>query len=737
VDGARVDAGLGADENACVNAKSRRAVLVAWLATAALPALPPGAARAGPEEPAPDVLAMLREGEDLLSLWDLDGARTRFQQAAAALRARGAPPDWELDPRLLWLAARAGLAEAESRMAGAMSSNTLGNWAEAVAAADVVAKDGALGAPEAGFAMRLRLAEALREDGRAADAEAAAWEAFEVGAALGAEREDALARFGPLLAVLLGAVRDGNPEESGGLASLLTEIDVALSALPAYRMHLPPPPDAVVSLIEEHGKSLAAAGDVERAEDAFESVLALDEARAAARRLEADLSQLGWARIQLADWDGAREVLERARKLAPDQRPSAETAANLAILETAGWRRPAAQKSGQRPDRRAALTYARWAVEDAPAEPPWARAALLARQALVEELFGGVDAALAGRRLAAAAFRGAAQEDGALLEEARLVRLLAERGRRDEARKRLASLPAELPPPAQAQRLAAEWALLDAGFTGASGAEFLDRLGEWFFEQEDAESLMGVAALPVTIALRAGDLASAEDAALNAIAFEESLGLEAEGYEALLALARVREAQGRPSDARALQVQAVARAEWLAARLERAPWEPRFVPGESDAPLLERSLSMRIRFAKLKLERRRPGWTAAVADRTDAPMLEVAPGAWERWTRGLGSMTTAHGDPSLLLAQRHTEALRQRMREVSFRGGDRPPAELRAELLPRLRAAMQREHELGGLPPPPPIDPAWLVRHEPRPQAPPETLRGPPSEEEPARAPDP
>jgi tetratricopeptide (TPR) repeat protein len=597
--------------------------------------LAPLPARAGEPPALSDVeqaQAGLVEGQQLVDEGRPDDAVPRLKEALELLGPQG---DRGLRLALL---ATLGVAHAEAGRAEAM----MAAFAEAIGLADHLS----LEYPSLPVVTRLQLAMLLRDLDRAIDAEAAAWDALDVAIARGELAEAAA----PVELLVLSAVDQGADHEQ--LAALVQELDLALSALDAYRLHVSPPPEPIAAMLEEAAIRRAHAGQLDAALEAFSALHALDVARGAEHRLVHDLSQLAWSALQAGDLRRAREALEATWDFVPRGDEPVDWLASYSGLLFEEGRIDDAVSICDRAARRAGADG-----------DTWREAMLLGR---LGRLFGHAgDAAEAVEHHGRAALRfdelGAIGE--AALERSMAALALAVDGDLDAAEELRVAAVAELgeerlPGPMVEVRAAIdERRALAPDLPRARALELLVAAERGWFQQERAERLLDAALWHVAWAIEDG--VGVEEAVAAIVALEEQTGLALEGWQG--AWARGLAAEG---DAR--------RSAWLEAadRLDRfallplpdgrAPGEPPLPPSPwpdpREALLQELTATGRLEEAIDRVERRRALELAALA-RPESPT-------------------------------RLTE-LRKAMRYASFRGGERTPAEIRAELTPLLEQQIE------------------------------------------------
>ncbi len=535
----------------------------------------------------------------------------------------------EEDPstRMLELMAR-GAAASE----GGCGQECLTSFAEAIALADRLAADPSF-APNLGVYVRAQLAETLRARDQHADAEAAAWDALDLAASLG----DLDAAGPPMRLVILSVIDQG--ADRALLADLVTELDLVLGPVEAYRMHVSPPPEPIAVMLEGMARELAAAGEVELARESFAALVELDAAREAHWRGSADMAQLAWAALQAGDLRQAAWAHEIAGLRGRTLDVSATGAALSFERGSGGWRSDLEN-----------------AVEQAAEEgDSYRQAVLLGRLAGLLRHVGEVDLAVKTHREAASLFDQLERPGDAALDRARGALALALDGRFELAMDELASATTPLgegPRPWEVedvvQRIDRQ-RLLAGELPRDEAAVVLARVERHLFEAERADELVELALQHVTWAVEDGE--GADEAVAAIAALQEQVGLTRDGWQA--AWARGMATSGA---ARIEAWQEATRAmEWALTHPlpdDRVAGEP--PPEPIDPERLHREL-----LAEL-----------------------VAAG---RWREALDVAERIRAIRRLALdAQRPTgselQRVRTRMREVSFRGGERPPAEVRAEL---------------------------------------------------------
>jgi|GEM_PF-4011994 len=259
-----------------------------WAAILIALLLPPATWAQEPVDP-------LAAGVSAVEAGDFEAAEAAFVRAVAE-----APDDVARFAALFNLA---GLLTELGR-----KNDALARFTEAIALVDRAA-DGL--EPSAPLAARLQLAEALRRLGEPAAAESVAWECLGLVTAL-----DDLALVWPVARLLvLSAVEQGVSGDD--LAGLLTELDLTLSGLDAYRLSVRPPPEPIVDGIAALGGALMEADRPGEALETFTALAALDEARGATFRLPEDLMAMALAAADAGDAQRLGWVMERLASVAP------------------------------------------------------------------------------------------------------------------------------------------------------------------------------------------------------------------------------------------------------------------------------------------------------------------------------------------------------------------------------------------------------------------------------------
>lgn len=556
----------------------------------------------------------------------------------APLGADEAPVVEDPSTRLLGLI-EAGAAASQDGCA----QECLSAFAEAIALADRLAADPLIAYPTLGVYVRAQLAETLRAHQQHADAEAAAWHALDLAVTL-----DDLASAAPAMRLVILSVIDQGADRAA-LADLVAELDLVLGPVEAYRLHVSPPPEPIAVMLEGMARELARAGEAELARESFAALVELDAARAATWRGSSDLGQLAWAALQAGDLRQAAWAQEIAEVEGLTVDLQANRAA-IAFEQGVTWRSIRA------------LDGAADRAEEQ--QDPYRQAVLLGRLAALHRHDGDPDAAVKHHRAAATLFEAMERPGDGALDRARGALALAIDGRFELALDELATATAPLaegprPPEVEDVIQRIDRLRVEADVLPRDEAEvLLARVERHLFETEQAEELLEVALLHVRWAVQdRGDMAAAV-AAIEAL--QEQTGMGDDGWQA--AWARGLAASG---DERFAAWQEATRAlEWTLAH----PLPDDRVPGEPPPQVVD----------PLRLHRR------LLAELTDAGRHAEALDVAERM-RAVTRMTLTppRHDPAL-------DAVRLRMRDASFRGGERAPAEVRAELagpLAELRAA--------------------------------------------------
>lgn len=590
--------------------------------------------------------ALLLDGSARLAAGDLRGAEGALEQARSLAADAG-----ELE---LALGASLHLAEVlaqSERMPRAMAL-----LAESIARADASTEAGL------GLAVRLQAAEMLRAHDRLADSEALAWEALSAAIAAG----DPAGAAAPIRLILLDALGQGSTQLE--LSELVQELDLQLGVLDGYRLALPPPPEPIVTMVAALGQQLAAAGQIDLAAETLLAVAAVDAARGASSRLPADLARVAWAATHQEDFPKARWAAELALSL-QGEHAGPEVLGAACDLALAEERWVAADDLCSRGARVAAA-----------GGDPWRSAALTARVADAAEGAGDLEAAERHRAAASKGFRGAGQLGDALVEQARRARLLAELERFEPASRELLAAVAAAKdtgaaPAVEEQRLRVGLLEVRAGRVDEERSQqVLEEVGRWLWKAEAADELAGLAAFHAERALAAGDFDRAAEAAAHAVDFEQQLGFGDEGWRGLEVRARVHEAAGRSDEALADLQEAARRARL---RLPRGAPVPRWF-GPDAHEFLDSIARGKRTLGRSPDEAREQGLPILVF------LIRSALGMGR-----FGAPTVGPGAPERVLVELAVElqAVRDRLHAVSFRGGERTPAELRAELEPELRSA--------------------------------------------------
>ncbi len=590
--------------------------------------------------------ALLLDGSSRLAGGDLRGAEGALEQARSLAGEAG-----ELE---LSLGAALHLAEVFARTE--RMSAALALLAESMAKADGSGQEGL------GLAIRLQAAEMLRAHGRLVDSEALAWEALTAAIATGEPTEAAA----PIRLILLNALDQGAKKQD--LAELVQELDLQLSGLDAYRLALPPPPEPIVTMVAALGQQLASAGQVDLAAETLLAVAAVDAARGAESRLPSDLARVAWAATQQQDFPRARWAAELALAIEGD-RAGTEVLGAACDVALAEERWSAAKSLCGRAAKTASVRG-----------DGWRSSALTARVADALEGAGDLEGAERTRAAASKGFREAGQLGDSLVEQAQRARVLATLGRFEAAdRELLAAVAAAketgAEPAVNEERLRVALLEVRAARVDEDRAQqVLDEVGRWLWKAEDADELAGLAAFHAERALATGDLEQALEAAEHAVDFERQLGFADEGWRGLEVRSRVHEAAGRAGEALA-DLQEAARRARLRLPTEAPPrrW---FGPGPEEF------------LNSIARGKRTLGRTPDEARAQGLPILVYL----IRSSLGMGRFgapTVGFGAPERVLVELvvELEAVRALLHRVSFRGGDRTPEELRAELEPQLRSA--------------------------------------------------
>lgn len=545
------------------------------------------------------------------------------------------------------------IAEGAAASEGGCLQPCLAAFAEAIGLADRLAADPAVAYPALGVHVRVQLAETLRARSQHADAEAAAWDALDLAVSL-----DDLDAAGPPTRLVILSVIDRDADRQS-LADLVVELDLVLGPLDAYRLHVSPPPEPVALMMEGMARELARAGEVELARESFAALVELDTARGAAWRGPADLGQLAWASLQAGD----QRAAAWAQDLAEGGADTVDLKANRAAMAFEEGRlarsielvRTAAEQAAEQEDR-------------------FRQAVLLGRLATLQGHAGDVDSAVKLYREAAILFDGMERPGDAVLDRARAALALARDGRLELALDELAGAIAPLgedPRPPEVEdvvRRIDRLRLEDGALPREEAAVLLGRVERHLFDQERPEELLEVALLHVRWAIE--DEAEVP-AAVEAIeALQEQAGLTREGWQAPWARGLAASGAARIEAWR----EAAGRLEWSLTHPlpdDRVPGEP---PVASPDPL----------------RLHRPLIEELIGAGQHAEALDVAERA--RAIRRLALLPPGRSDPAL-------EELRLQIRAVSFRGGERPPAEVRAELAGPLEELLASETQaIDGLP---------------------------------------
>lgn len=608
------------------------------LAIALSLALPcPAAGAIADQDPPIDPAGLLAEGQRILAFGDAEQA-ARLLDAALDLL----PPE-DVGLRLAGLVAL-GAAQSE----GGCREPCMAAFAEAIALADRIAADPGAEVPALGIAVRTQLAETLRARGQHADAESVAWDALDVAVSL-SSLDSAAA---PLRLVLLSAVDQG--ADGVALADLAVELDLALGSLDAYRMNAAPPPEPISLLLEQAARDLAMAGELALARETFAALAALDEARGAGHRLAGDLGQLGWAALEDGDLRAARWALGLA--LARDDR-SIEVHASLGALAFEEGRSQDAKRHCLR-----AIDIARQQGD------AFRNASLTGRLARLSSASGEMEAAVRLHAEAAALWLGLDRPGDAAMEQALAALALALAGRTEEARRRYqeaADTLGEARMPELVQDVGALVDLArarDGSLVSGEAASLLLEVEQHAFASEEPELLLDAALLHIDLAAEDGADLARTAAAIQDL--ERAAGLGLEGWWGAWALG----VASSGADRIAAWDVAARRQEWLAAHPlpdGRSPGEPGL--GQADPVAVHLALLPEL---------------LAAARHGEA--LDIV----ERWRgfRSLRLRPVAPGDQRI-------QALRYRLRDVSLRGGDRPPADVRDEIAPAWERLAQEEEQ--------------------------------------------
>jgi tetratricopeptide (TPR) repeat protein len=488
---------------------------------------------------------MLRSGQAAEALILLD--------EAVVLLSKG--PDQQL-----LLAARVNRAHALAQLDRLLES--MAEFAESIALADVLAPRPELSAADLGIGIRLQLAEVLADKGLAVDAQAAAWDGLQAAVRLGV-----LASVGPALrmVLLLGSEDD---DSDSSLVELIDALNQELMALDEYRLAKTPPPEPIVAVLEASARALAVRQDLSEARELFELILLLDLARGAHWRLVSDLSDLSWVSLQQGDLNVAHWALQWTEALFQGKRP-AQVWANWASLQAGSGDFVAAERSC-----RAAIKAA--AKEKSP-DRVRALGSRLAR--IVERLYGREEQALSLARSAAQAYRKAGDETSALAEELRIADQMLHLDRLDDAATLLAgvigALESGTPFAADEQVL---MHLVSAHLSEKRGEVAIARsalraAGAILFDLGRVDELAALASMFGDLELLLGSHEAAAEAFENAQRFEAQLGLGSESWHSLLGQARLAVRRSDPEGAQVFLDRARERVEWQAVLSVGFDWD--------------------------------------------------------------------------------------------------------------------------------------------------------------------
>ena len=585
----------------------------------------------------------------------------RHAAAADAFEALLRDPSVRED-RLVQL--QATLALGRARFAMGETDRGLAAMAEGIAAADVVGAtmDGAAGLP---VAARVELARALRDLGRPVDAAAAAWDALD--AAVATTHLDFVGE--PLRQIVLAEIDRGADSEA--LKDLLAEMDLALSPLADYRLANPPPPEPIIVLLERTGRELAGLGDPVAAAETFAALAELDEARAADWRLANDFEQLAWAALAAGQRSRAAWALERFGNFG--EVPAAKRR----------WGALSCALSVAYGSYLAATADCELGLHDGTErEPdPFRAAALSGRLAEIRAAFGDFDGAAAAHEQAASWFEEAGRPGDGLLERARAARVLVRAGRLADGAAKLTEVMnawGDEPVPAAVADVLVDvdLARLAGGPADAPDREalLLDLEGR-LFQLERPEELLELSLEHVHLAVASGEPATIREAVAAIARLEEDLGFALDGHWEVQA----RSIAASGDERVALLEDAALRLERRLARSERVHAAGEVpTPAAAPARLHEQVAALHSAAGRADQAAR---WSAR--GRHLAVLVEVAP---------LGPATPE--ERSLADVRSSLRGLLRQMRLVSLRGGERPPAEVRAELAPRIDRLLQEEQRL-------------------------------------------
>ncbi len=613
---------------------------------------------------------LLLEGHQALLAGEVDQAVELLDRALGMLAGS--------EDRQLLLAVRVNRAHALAQAGRLLES--MAEFAAAIPHADVLAANVALHAPDLGVGVRLQLAEMLVRFGSATDSEAAAWDALEAAVRLG---ELQLAGPAVRMVLQLGAVRDASPE---GLTALLDAVSLLLLELDEYRLATQPPPEPLISMLEQIARALASQSEFDAARDLFELITLLDLARGAHWRLTSDLSDLSWVALQQRDLAFAHWSLRWSEALVQGKRP-ADLLANWSALQAEAGEYAAAEASCQAALRRSA--------EEQSAARSLALRARLAR--IVEASHGREGEALALYRKSAAAYREAGEGGAALAEEVRVAELMLADGRIEDAAVVLAGVVGGL---SQGSVMAADEQvrlhLANARLSELRGELEISRsalssAGKLLFDLGRLEDLAALGSRFGDLELRAGNLDAAGEAYRNGQSLEAQLGLGAESWQALFGLSRLAAAQGDGKRAIELLDEASARIEWLAGQQSALGFSAE-IPGEQAAPLLDWDWEDVYR----ALVRRHLD-----AGRTEEALQTVHRAGQVRRLnllkghRGLTATAEEGSDLALLAAVRsRIDQLRRQLRDAAARPSLEDPTAHSADLLQQLSEARKDEREV-------------------------------------------
>ncbi|MBJ94512.1 MAG: hypothetical protein CMP23_08540 [Rickettsiales bacterium] len=584
------------------------------------------------------------------------------------------------DVRLL-LALRVSRGEAFSRLG--RNRDGLAQFAAAIALAD--ARGSQVGITDLGLRIRLELAQLLAELGSLTDARSMAWDAFQV-----AIRSASLDAVGSTLQSLFSFC--AQQERSAGLFQLFVDVDRELLALDSYRLSARPPPEPIIDALEQSARGLASRREFVAASRLFQVILSLDLSRGADWRLVSDLSDLAWVSLQQRDLLSAHWALRWVERLAKEER-SAELWANWSTLqELAG-------------DPAAALLSVDAAVSNARVKGDEARVlALESRRSLLLEKLGDLPGALELSQQLAERYRSIADLNSAWSEELRAAELLFAVGRAEEAAVLLAALlsalKSDVTPAADVQ---VRMHLLSARLAERQGEAETARIalrsaGSLLFDLGRLDELAALVSSFGDLELRAGRLEAALPAFENAARFEQQLGLELEGWQALAGKARHAHAVGDRQQARQLLALALARAEWQEAQLPLqsfAPAELRlggFLTSPDTDSLYEWLAELALDAGELEalteVLLRRLSWRSPALDGAVAGASKLAEDVPQQASRLQGLQVLLDGERELI------RRLRDRLRDEAVMPSSDPPELARQRLVGRLAAAMDREDRL-------------------------------------------